>query len=91
MLKIRIKICIVDSISYLFAIKEKLPKTDYRINTDYVLFGLKPAIWTIVPAIHKQKHCRSGARAVARFVHLPVVEHMVLGSSPARPMIFPPA
>jgi hypothetical protein len=30
MLKTRIQICIVYSISYLFAIKEK---TDYRINT----------------------------------------------------------
>jgi hypothetical protein len=33
MLKTRIQICIVDSISYLFAIKEKRLKTDYRINT----------------------------------------------------------
>jgi hypothetical protein len=32
MLKTRIKICIVDYISYLFAIKEKRLKTDYRIN-----------------------------------------------------------
>jgi hypothetical protein len=33
MLKTRIQICIIDSISYLFAIKEKRLKTDYRINT----------------------------------------------------------
>jgi hypothetical protein len=33
MLKTRIQICIVYSISYLFAIKEKRLKTDYRINT----------------------------------------------------------
>jgi hypothetical protein len=33
MLKTRIQICIIGSISYLFAIKEKRLKTDYRINT----------------------------------------------------------
>jgi hypothetical protein len=38
--KTKIQIYIVDFISYLFAIKEKDPKTDYRINTVFDRFHL---------------------------------------------------